>query len=228
MGRGRSSVFLSRRTVVDPSVRSRSSSLPTDRWTMRTSRSSAPRPTTPARALTRARRYEQEHDVAVALQRSLLPEELPALDGVELAGRYNAGGVGLEIGGDWYDAVLRPDGILHLTVGDVAGSGYRSCGPDGTVAERLPGARLRAHVAGRDRPATDAPRSGGRDGDRRLPDPRPLHRRASLRLGRSSAFDPARCRQRRRYLARPGGSAAARLGGRHARSARRGWRYRPR
>ena len=76
-----------------------------------------------AERCTRARRYEQEHDVAVALQRSLLPDELPVVDGLELAGRYNAGGVGLEVGGDWYDAVRRPDGILHLTVGDVAGGG---------------------------------------------------------------------------------------------------------
>ena len=75
------------------------------------------------RALTRARRYEQEHDVAVALQRSLLPETLPAIEGVDLAGRYSAGGVGLEVGGDWYDALRRPDGIVHLTVGDVAGRG---------------------------------------------------------------------------------------------------------
>jgi serine phosphatase RsbU (regulator of sigma subunit)/anti-sigma regulatory factor (Ser/Thr protein kinase) len=75
------------------------------------------------RALTRARRHEQEHDVAVALQRSLLPASLPEIDGVDLAGRYSAGGPGLEVGGDWYDVLRRPDGIVHLTVGDVAGRG---------------------------------------------------------------------------------------------------------
>ena len=76
-----------------------------------------------SRALARARRHEREHDVAIALQRSLLPELLPAIEGLDFAGRYNAGGVGLAIGGDWYDAVRRPDGLLHLTVGDVAGRG---------------------------------------------------------------------------------------------------------
>ena len=76
-----------------------------------------------SRALDRARRQEREHDVAVALQRSLLPDALPAIDGLDFAGRYNAGGVGLAVGGDWYDAVRRPDGMLHLTVGDVAGRG---------------------------------------------------------------------------------------------------------
>ena len=76
-----------------------------------------------SRALDRARRHEREHDVAIALQRSLLPDALPAIEGLDFAGRYNAGGVGLAVGGDWYDAVRRPDGILHLTVGDVAGRG---------------------------------------------------------------------------------------------------------
>ena len=76
-----------------------------------------------ARALTRPRRHEQEHDVATSLKCSPPPEELPSVEGLELAGRYMAGGVGLEVGGDWYDAVRRPDGILHLTVGDVSGRG---------------------------------------------------------------------------------------------------------
>src|SRR4051794_12792345 len=74
-------------------------------------------------ALGRAGRHEREHDVAMALQHSLLPDALPAIEGLDLAGRYNAGGVGLAVGGDWYDAVRREDGIIHLTVGDVAGRG---------------------------------------------------------------------------------------------------------
>ena len=57
------------------------------------------------------------------LQRSLLPADLPQAPGLSLAGEYLAGGTGIEIGGDWYDAVLRPDGILELCVGDVSGRG---------------------------------------------------------------------------------------------------------
>ena len=30
------------------------------------------------------------------------------------------------MGGDWYDVVRRGDGIMHLTVGDVAGRGIRA------------------------------------------------------------------------------------------------------
>ena len=76
-----------------------------------------------AQALDRTSAFEREHEVAVRLQRSLLSQQLPEVEGVELIGRYNAGGAGLEIGGDWYDAVRRSDGIVHVTVGDVAGHG---------------------------------------------------------------------------------------------------------
>ena len=76
-----------------------------------------------AQALDRTSAFEREHEVAVRLQRSLLSQQLPEVEGVELIGRYNAGGAGLEVGGDWYDAVRRSDGIVHVTVGDVAGHG---------------------------------------------------------------------------------------------------------
>ena len=76
-----------------------------------------------AQALDRARSYEHEHAVAVSLQRSLLSQELPQIEGVELLGRYQAGSAGMEVGGDWYDVVRRGDGIVHVTVGDVAGRG---------------------------------------------------------------------------------------------------------
>ncbi|HWE82936.1 MAG TPA: SpoIIE family protein phosphatase [Gaiellaceae bacterium] len=76
-----------------------------------------------SRALGRARAFEHEHDLAVRLQRSLLPDRLPRIPGINLAGEYLAGGTGVEVGGDWYDAVRRPDGILQLCVGDVSGRG---------------------------------------------------------------------------------------------------------
>ncbi len=70
----------------------------------------------------RRQRYEEEHQVAMTLQRSLLPS-LPPLPSIDSAARYEAGSTGLEVGGDWYDMLRRPDGIVHLTVGDVAGRG---------------------------------------------------------------------------------------------------------
>jgi anti-sigma regulatory factor (Ser/Thr protein kinase)/GAF domain-containing protein len=74
-------------------------------------------------ALARTYAFEREHELAVSLQRSLLPDQLPEIDGLDLAGHYRAGGAGLEVGGDWYDALRRPDGIVHLSVGDVIGRG---------------------------------------------------------------------------------------------------------
>ncbi len=79
-----------------------------------------------AEVFTRTIRQEREHEAAVTLQRSLLPDSLPERDGAELAVRYQAGSAGLEVGGDWYDAVLRPDGFVLLSVGDVAGRGIRA------------------------------------------------------------------------------------------------------
>jgi len=76
-----------------------------------------------AHALERARLFSHEHELAVRLQRSLLPARLPSSRGLELAGHYLAGGDAVEVGGDWYDAVRRPDGIVQLCVGDVSGKG---------------------------------------------------------------------------------------------------------
>ena len=74
------------------------------------------------RALQRRQRYEQEHKVATTLQRSLLVG-VPEIEAIESAARYQPGSTGLEVGGDWFDVLRRPDGIVHVTVGDVAGHG---------------------------------------------------------------------------------------------------------
>ncbi len=76
-----------------------------------------------AHAFVRAERHERDHEVAVRLQRSLLSENLPGTEDIDVAARYQAGADGLEVGGDWYDVVRRPDGIVHFSVGDVAGRG---------------------------------------------------------------------------------------------------------
>ena len=68
-------------------------------------------------------RSEREHEIAVALQRTLLPEQLPAIPGVELAARYLPASSDMQVGGDWYDVVPLPDGLIGLAIGDVAGHG---------------------------------------------------------------------------------------------------------
>jgi phosphoserine phosphatase RsbU/P len=65
-----------------------------------------------------------DRTAAVALQRGLLPSELPAVEGAEIAARIIPGrGV---IGGDWYDVFALPSGELGLVIGDVAGSGLQA------------------------------------------------------------------------------------------------------
>ena len=77
--------------------------------------------------------YEQEHRVAETLQRSLLPERLPEIEGVELAAHYLPAGARSAVGGDWYDAIELPDGRVGLVVGDVVGHGLRAAATMGQL-----------------------------------------------------------------------------------------------
>jgi CHASE3 domain sensor protein len=74
-------------------------------------------------ALARALVQEQDRRAAEALQRALLPASLPAPARGNLVGYYRPGSEGAIVGGDWYDAVLRDDGVIAGSVGDVAGHG---------------------------------------------------------------------------------------------------------
>ncbi len=75
-----------------------------------------------ALAIDRARLYE-ERRVVEALQRTLLPETLPQVPGLELAARYQPALVGTGIGGDWYDVFPLAAGQVGLVIGDVMGHG---------------------------------------------------------------------------------------------------------
>jgi PAS domain S-box-containing protein len=75
-----------------------------------------------ALALENARLYGVEHDIAHALQQSLLPGALTQPEGAEIAASYRPAGEGAEVGGDFYDTWLH-DGVHFLAIGDVAGHG---------------------------------------------------------------------------------------------------------
>jgi serine phosphatase RsbU (regulator of sigma subunit) len=106
-------------------------------------------------ALERTRVQEREHEVASTLQRSLLPDALPSAPGIDLTGRYQAGAAGLEIGGDWYDAVLRDDGVIVLSVGDVAGHGVEAAALMGQLRNAF-----RAYALDHEAPAAIVRRMG--------------------------------------------------------------------
>jgi serine phosphatase RsbU (regulator of sigma subunit) len=68
-------------------------------------------------------RLQQDLDAARNIQRSLLPQKLPAIPGYSVAFRSNTC---YEVGGDYLDIVAQPDGSLLLAVADVAGKGLAS------------------------------------------------------------------------------------------------------
>lgn len=66
--------------------------------------------------------HEREH-MLETLQRSLLPDKLPRVDGLELAGFYRPATGGADVGGDFYDVFSLPDGSTAAVIGDVCGKG---------------------------------------------------------------------------------------------------------
>jgi CheY-like chemotaxis protein len=73
-----------------------------------------------AAAVEAQRSYDEEHRIAVTLQRSLLQSRLPDVPGLEVAVRYEPAGAQTEVGGDFYELTM-VDGRLLVAIGDVAG-----------------------------------------------------------------------------------------------------------
>ena len=71
-------------------------------------------------------RSHREHEIAETLQRSLLPERIAEMPGVGIAARYVPATADLQVGGDWYDVIPLPDGLVGLAIGDVAGHGLHA------------------------------------------------------------------------------------------------------
>lgn len=75
-----------------------------------------------ALAIDNARLYEQQKAFADAMQRSLLPDYEPEIEGLEVGAAY-AASARVEIGGDLYDFLALEDGGLAIALGDVTGHG---------------------------------------------------------------------------------------------------------
>lgn len=74
-----------------------------------------------ARARQEVELHQARVELAQALQRDMLPATLPAVPGLQTAARYTPARDGLDIGGDWYDGFVLPDGALGFAIGDVQG-----------------------------------------------------------------------------------------------------------
>jgi anti-sigma regulatory factor (Ser/Thr protein kinase) len=91
-----------------------------------------------APGIERARLYdalEHEHQVAMVLQRSLLPKRAIDVSGAAVAARYLPARD--EVGGDWYDVIELPGGQLGVAIGDVVGHGLKAASLMGQLRTAL-------------------------------------------------------------------------------------------
>jgi PAS domain S-box-containing protein len=90
-----------------------------------------------ALALEHARLYARERATADALQRAMLPAQLPLLEHVKFSASYSAASESQRVGGDFYDAFELPDGRVALTIGDVTGHGLQAAVIMGEIRQAL-------------------------------------------------------------------------------------------
>ncbi|MEU6758137.1 SpoIIE family protein phosphatase [Streptomyces sp. NPDC046685] len=81
-----------------------------------------------------ARLYLHEHETAVVLQRSMLPQHVTPPPGIEIAHRYLPASDVNEVGGDWYDVLPLTGGRAALLIGDVMGHGIAAAAVMGRLS----------------------------------------------------------------------------------------------
>ena len=94
-------------------------------------------------AIEHARAYERELSNVEMLQRSLLPDRLPSVDGIQIAARYMPGGA--DVGGDWYDAIPLDRGRVGIAMGDVVGHGIAAASLMGQLRHSMRAYALEGH-----------------------------------------------------------------------------------
>ncbi|MEU3069804.1 GAF domain-containing SpoIIE family protein phosphatase [Streptomyces sp. NPDC006906] len=90
-----------------------------------------------ALAIDNALLYELRRHAVLSLQEHLLPSRLPSAAGWDLSASYEVGDPMLDVGGDFYDAVPRPDGSISLLIGDVCGRGAEAAALTGLARHTL-------------------------------------------------------------------------------------------
>jgi GAF domain-containing protein len=101
-----------------------------------------------ALAVENARLFAHQRSVAIALQKSLLPDRLPHVPGVSMAARYLPGGPDVDVGGDWYDVLAMRNGTMGFAMGDVVGRGVAAAALMGQLRSALRGYALEGHRPG--------------------------------------------------------------------------------
>jgi serine phosphatase RsbU (regulator of sigma subunit)/anti-sigma regulatory factor (Ser/Thr protein kinase) len=90
-----------------------------------------------ALALDNARLYTGQLRASHALQRSLLPPQLPVIPGLDIAAGYQPAGEGNEVGGDFYDVFQVGPDRWRFTIGDVCGKGIEAASVTGLTRHAL-------------------------------------------------------------------------------------------
>ena len=90
-----------------------------------------------ALAVDNAQLYERQQETSRALQRSLLPPEVPQIPGLDLAVAHEVAGEGNEVGGDFYDVFAVGEGRWRFTIGDVCGTGPAAAAITGLARHTL-------------------------------------------------------------------------------------------
>jgi serine phosphatase RsbU (regulator of sigma subunit) len=80
--------------------------------------------------------------VLETLQRGLVPDSVPTIEGVEIAVRYRAADGTMGIGGDFYDTVIVADDALDFFLGDVQGHGVAAASLTAVARHTLRAAAL--------------------------------------------------------------------------------------
>ncbi|MGW7575662.1 PP2C family protein-serine/threonine phosphatase [Streptomyces sp. NPDC054765] len=86
-----------------------------------------------ALCLDNARLYSRERNIALTLQRALLPTSLATGPYLHIAHRYLPGSHVTEVGGDWYDVISPAHHRVALVVGDVMGHGVSAAAAMGRL-----------------------------------------------------------------------------------------------
>jgi serine phosphatase RsbU (regulator of sigma subunit) len=89
--------------------------------------------------------FEAERQTALAFQKTLLPQVIPEIDGLEVACRYvpakpletQGQGIQTQVGGDWYDIIPLAAGRVGIVIGDVEGRGARAAAIMGQLRAAL-------------------------------------------------------------------------------------------
>jgi hypothetical protein len=78
-----------------------------------------------AQCMDAGRRCDQQARLVDEMRPGLWPDQPPRLADVEVRWRYLPNSRDARIGGDWFDAIPRPDGRVALVIGDVMGHGVK-------------------------------------------------------------------------------------------------------